>query len=193
MRHVCKEQNDSNHTVSKKKEKQCYSCSLSTASGFSSTSIFLSWDRRPALRQTLRNNLCNRRRMGKHRNVQKIANFQLKKQPPSTTTTNNNTTKDHTYCYLKRREIRGKSESSRRGNIFSHQWDWVMFVWRTFHFSPCGWQSLIASSQPEAFTFAGEFMIRWFQVYVQVSEIPHKCFRWRRNLLPQQVPGQVCQ
>lgn len=49
------------------KEKQCYSCSLSTASGFSSTSIFLS---------------CVTEDEWANRNVQKIANFQLKNNPP---------------------------------------------------------------------------------------------------------------
>lgn len=40
--------------------------------------------------------------------------------------------------------------------------------------------------QPGAFTFAGEFMIRWFQVRVKASEIPHNW--WRKDFKLSRCP-----
>lgn len=71
MRHVCKEQNDSNHAVStlqneKRNKRKIVLLLLFVHCFWLFFQIYIS-------------KLCNRRWMGKHRNVQKIANFQLKK------------------------------------------------------------------------------------------------------------------
>lgn len=88
MRHVCKEQNDSNHAVStlqneKRNKRKTMLLLLFVHCFWLFFHIYIS-------------KLCNRRQMGKHRNVQKIANFQLKNNPPPppppTTTTPPKTT-----------------------------------------------------------------------------------------------------